>query len=225
MNEEKGQLKISVKLREILEERIVTGHYRPGTRLDETELACEFSASRTPVREALIQLSSAGLIDIRPRRGAVVAEASHSRIYEMFEVMAELEAMSVRMAVRRHNEEDLRRIESSLKACKIALDQCDLDAYYHENAHFHRALYAASHNQFLYEKVCELSKRLSPYRRLQLRVRGRIQISCDEHTRIAKAIGEGNAELTVKLIRKHVVVQGENFADLMASLNQPDRVA
>lgn len=59
----------------------------PGMRLDETELANEFSVSRIPVREALIQLSSSGLVEIRSPRGAIVAEASPNRLYEMFEVM------------------------------------------------------------------------------------------------------------------------------------------
>ena len=59
----------SEQLREKIEERIACGLYLPGMRLDETELADEFGVSRTPIREALIQLTSAGLIEVRPRRG------------------------------------------------------------------------------------------------------------------------------------------------------------
>ena len=55
-----------------VEERIADGTYAPGTRLDEVALAKEFGVSRTPIRETLIQLSSSGMIDLRPRRGAVV---------------------------------------------------------------------------------------------------------------------------------------------------------
>ena len=93
--------KLSDRLREQIEERIATGKLLPGQHLDETELANEFGASRTPIREALIQLASAGLVQIRPRRGAVVSTVSPHEIVEMFEVMAELEAMCARLAARR----------------------------------------------------------------------------------------------------------------------------
>ena len=71
-----------------IEEDIATGVLRPGARLDEAELAARFSISRTPVREAFIQLAAVGILDLRPRRGAVVPELSPRRLIEMIEVMA-----------------------------------------------------------------------------------------------------------------------------------------
>jgi DNA-binding GntR family transcriptional regulator len=61
------------QLRRTLEEEIFTGHLKPGDRLDEQSLAQRFNVSRTPVREALRQLSASHLIEVRPRQGAVVA--------------------------------------------------------------------------------------------------------------------------------------------------------
>ena len=72
------------KLREAIEERIATGEFPPGTHLDETDLAQRFGVSRTPLREALIQLSSTGIVALRPRRGAVVEEITPQRLLEMF---------------------------------------------------------------------------------------------------------------------------------------------
>lgn len=220
MRDDKDRLKIPEKLREALEDRIITGHYPAGMRLDETELATEFKVSRTPVREALIQLSSSDLIEIRPRRGAVVATVPHRRVFEMFEVMAELEAMSARLAARRRSPTDLAHLGQHLDACRAARDGKDTEAYYDDNERFHRAVHAASHNQFLFEKVTLISRRLRAYRKLQLRLWGRLNASCDEHTRIFEAITAGNADLAAGATRKHVVVQGENFADLLASINQ-----
>lgn len=57
-------------------------------------LASRFGVSRTPVREALMQLNAIGLVEIRPRRGAVVIDPGPHRINEMFEVMAELEGLA-----------------------------------------------------------------------------------------------------------------------------------
>src|SRR6266571_2457598 len=62
------------ELREKIEELIATGELTPGTRLDETDLAARFSVSRTPIREALIQLASIGILRMRPRRGVIVPE-------------------------------------------------------------------------------------------------------------------------------------------------------
>lgn len=219
MGQEKTHSRISEKLKETLEERIVTGTYLPGMRLDETELAKEFSVSRTPVREALIQLSFHGMIDMRPRRGAVVTQISPRRLYEMFEVMAELEAMCARLAARRHNDADLARIREAQAACNIAFGSGDVDHYYHENERFHMAIYAASHNGFLNENASSLFRRLGAYRRLQLRIRGRLKTSHDEHAGVVEALAAGDSELAAQRLRHHVVVQGELFSDLIATMS------
>ena len=209
----------SEQLRETIEERIATGVYLPGKKLDECDLAREFEVSRTPVREALIQLSFYGLIDMRPRLGAVVTEITPLRLCEMFEVMAELEAMCARLAARRMTEEDKERILTAQQACEKALASGDPDAFYRENEHFHLAIYSASHNGFLIETAGALHKRLCAYRRLQLRVRDRLRTSNSEHSEIVEALVAGNGEQAADLIRKHVIVQGDRFADLIASLS------
>jgi DNA-binding GntR family transcriptional regulator len=208
----------SEQLREIIEERIATGHYPPGMRLDEMELANEFEVSRTPIREALMQLASRGLIVTRPRRGAIVAEISPQRLCEMFEVMAELEAMCGRMAARRMTEADQQELLEAHRTCEEAHDSSDPDTYYRRNERFHMAIYTASHNVFLTEEAAALHRRLSAYRRLQVRVRDRMRTSFLEHSGIVEAIVGGDGELAADLLRKHIVVQGERFADLIASL-------
>jgi DNA-binding GntR family transcriptional regulator len=209
----------SEKLREMIEERIATGRYQPGMRLDETELATEFEVSRTPIREALMQLAFSGLIDMRPRRGAIVVEITPQRLCEMFEVMAELEAMCGRLAARRMTTADQKAILKAHHTCEEACKINDPDAYYRRNERFHMAIYAASHNGFLIEEAGTLHRRLSAYRRLQVRVRDRMRTSFAEHSDIVEALIAGDGELASEMLRKHVIVQGERFADLIASLS------
>jgi DNA-binding GntR family transcriptional regulator len=209
----------SEHLLEIIEERIATGRYLPGMRLDETELANEFEVSRTPIRETLIQLAFAGLVDMRPRRGAIVTEISAQRLCEMFEVMAELEAMCGRLAARRMTDADQQALLQAHHACEEARDQGDTDEYYRMNEQFHLAIYSASHNVFLIEEATSLHKRLSAYRRLQLRVRDRLRTSYSEHSDIVDAIIAADGEKAADLLRRHIIVQGERFADLIASLS------
>src|ERR1700749_2269328 len=109
--------RLSERLRESIEEEIATGKLLPGSHLDEAELATRFGVSRTPIREALSLLLGEGLVENRPRRGTVVAQITPHRLIEMFEVMAELEAMCARLAARRMSDDDL-------AALQVAHDEC-----------------------------------------------------------------------------------------------------
>ena len=164
----------SATLREQIEEMIAVGVYKPGQHLDETELAARFGVSRTPIRETLIQLASMGLVVIRPRRGAIVAELGPQQLVEMFEVMSELESTCGRLAARRMTPEEQKALLAAHEACQAAMQAHEPDDYYYKNEVFHEAIYAGSHNQFLIEQTRNLYRRLRPYRRLQLRVRDRL---------------------------------------------------
>src|SRR5689334_3512269 len=104
------------ELRDAIEEAVVSGTFAPGQHLDEVELARRYGVSRTPVREALMQLSAIGLVVSRPRRGVVVARPSPEQLIEMFDVMAELEGMAGRLASRRAGAEDLKDLQDALRA-------------------------------------------------------------------------------------------------------------
>lgn len=208
----------SETLREQIEEMIAVGTLKPGQHLDETVLAEKFGVSRTPIREALIQLASMGIIVIRPRRGAIVAEIGPQQLIEMFEVMAELEAMCARLAARRMSPAEHAVLKATHLACKEARDEADSDAYFYKNEEFHRQIYIGSKNAFLEEQARALQRRLRPYRRLQLRVRNRVTASFDEHGAVVDAIIEGKGELAAELLRQHIMIQGQRFSDLIASL-------
>jgi DNA-binding transcriptional regulator YhcF (GntR family) len=92
---------LSNQIRTILADDIIEGRIPPGAEIDEQELALRFGASRTPVREALRDLSASGLVIIEPRKGARVVEMTMETIGELFEVMAEVEAICVRLATYR----------------------------------------------------------------------------------------------------------------------------
>lgn len=208
-------------LRDALEDEIVTGRLAPGTRLEEVALAKRFGVSRTPIREALLHLAAAGLIENRPRRGALVAAVGPQRLVEMFEVMAELEAMCARLAARRATPDEIAAIRAAHEACAEAAASGDGDRYYYGNEHFHDTIRRAARNGFLIEQADTLKRRLRAYRRLQLRARGRIAASFAEHEAITAAIAAGDGAAAARAMRAHVAVQGERFADLLASLPAP----
>ena len=89
------------RVREQIEDDIVEGRLRPGEQLYIDAIAKQYDVSRTPVREAFQQLEASGLVEVMPKKGTYVATISAADLIEMFEVMAELEAMCARLAARR----------------------------------------------------------------------------------------------------------------------------
>lgn len=201
-----------------LERDIVVGRFRPGDRLDEASLSARFGVSRTPIRETLARLSASGLIELRPRRGAYVRRAGIRELIEMFEVMAELEAMCGRLAARRIDAARREKLEQAHSACETATLSGDTDAYYYCNESFHQVVYESCGNSFLREQTERLRNRLKPYRRLQLRVPHRVAASLEEHRRIKDAILSGDEEGVSNEIKAHVLIQGERFYDFLSRL-------
>ncbi|QDG78283.1 GntR family transcriptional regulator [Labrenzia sp. PHM005] len=203
-----------------LESLIFQGHYKDGARLDEVQLAEKFEVSRTPIREALQRLSLSGLVEQIPRRGVFVRQPGPVELLEMFEVMAELEAASARLAATRITDEALAELHAANARCEEAVAAQDYDGYYQENAGFHAMLYRQSGNSFLEQECLRLYRRLQPFRRVQLRLRGRLKQSMSEHKMVVAALEEGDGAKAADVIRAHVAVQGEKFHHLMASLKQ-----
>lgn len=203
---------------EALEGMIFDGELSDGDRLDETLLAERFNVSRTPIREALQRLSVSGLAVQIPRRGVFVRQPGPVEIIEMFAVMAEMEAVCARLAAHRISDAAIAALHDANGRCRAAVERGAPDDYYAENERFHAIIYRESGNGFLEQECLRLHRRLKPFRRIQLRVRGRLRQSMDEHETIVKALEDGRDTEAADRIRAHVAVQGEKFHHLIASL-------
>jgi len=205
-------------LKDTLEQEIVSGKLEPGKRLEEMGLAERFGVSRTPVREALNKLASVGLVEIRPRRGAVVASTSIKDMIEMFEVMAEQEGLCGYLAARRMGAEEREKLSACYESCLKFAKTESYDDYYYANLSFHECIYRGAHNTYLADLTRVLRNRLEPYRRIQLRKYKRLGESSKEHSLILKAIQDGEADLARKLLKEHVAVQGDQFSDFIVTM-------
>src|SRR5215475_12989392 len=134
------------RIRQRLADDILRGVYPPGARLDESGLAKRFNLSRTPVREALRQLASAGLVEMRPRRGVIVSLPSDTALAEMFEVMGELEASCARLAAQRMSPAERVRLELVHGRAREAVRNNDRNTYRLLNFEFHDVIYHGAHN-------------------------------------------------------------------------------
>lgn len=206
-------------LRDEIEQDIVTGHFQPGERLDEQSLADRFGVSRTPIREALMQLASAGMVQLHSRRGAFVASLGLKEIIERFEAMAALEGMCGALAARRITDEQRAMLLAVHEECQNEAKNGASDPYYYANERFHQTIYEACHNTYLAEQARQLHNRLKPYRRLQLRARHRIGHSLTEHQKIVDAIMAGDSAKAEQRLRDHILVQGERLTDFITSFD------
>ncbi len=192
-----------------LADEIVEGALLPGMRLDETGLAGRFGASRTPVREALRQLEATGMVQRRPNRGVVVATVTRERLADMFEAMAELEAICARYSAERMTAPEREALE------RLHLRSADhvaalAEARYEEaNRLFHGALYDGAHNAELAGMAYATRSRLAPFRRAQFRAPGRIARSHAEHSAVVGAVLDRDGAAAAAAMRAHLLSVGE----------------
>ncbi len=199
-------------------EMIVSLELPPGERLVESDLAGRLGVSKTPVREALRHLASSGLISIRKNQGATVKRLTTAELIEMFQVMAEYEGLSARLASRRMTTAEVAEIRHWNKECQTLADQENHDGFYAANNLFHEVIFRGSRNEFLQEESRKLRNRLNAYRRHVTTQPRRMQRSVVEHDRIADAIEAGDEDNAHSLMRQHVELVAGTAADVFLAL-------
>jgi DNA-binding GntR family transcriptional regulator len=201
-----------------LEEEIVSGALAPGTRLDEVQLAERYGLSRTPLREALAQLAASGMVEIRPRSGAFVTQLTPRAMLEILSFSAEIEAIAAGWAATRMTQTERTHLLELQERAGHAVTGGDTDTYFDLNRDFHEAIYAGAHNSYVQEAAHQLFLRGAPYRRLQLRQRGRLATSHAEHQGVADAILAEDGPAAASCIRAHIMIQGDRFMEFLATL-------
>ena len=203
-------------VREALADDIISGRLPAGTRLDEASLAKRFAVSRTPVREALRELAATGLVRSKAHQGAVAATITEERIAELFETLAELEAVCARLSAIKMTPGDRRRLEELHHRCGEIVRSSNVDLYHAANADFHAAIRGGSRNSVLQEMVADLRRRFAPLSRAQFRGPGRLAQSYAEHDEIVRAILRGNAQQAYTATREHALSIRRSFVDYAA---------
>jgi DNA-binding GntR family transcriptional regulator len=183
---------------------ILSGAFAAGFRLDEQLLAQRFGVSRTPVREALRQLATTGLIEMRPRRGAIVASVTPAELEALFVAMGEMEATCARLAAMSMTPIERRRLAALHERMAVLADAGDPEPFALANQGFHESIYAGAHNAVLAGFTAQLRRRLAPFRRAQFRIAGRLPRSHAEHDAVVKAILFGDSTAAHAAMLHHV---------------------
>lgn len=201
------------EVRAKLADDIIDGKLYPGMPLDETEIAGQYGVSRTPLREAIRDLAAMGLVETRAHRSAIVRRPSPDHIRQMFDVMAELEALCAGLSAVCMTPAERSELQGIHDRLAGVLRENDPRHYHRVNEDFHGAIYAGSHNSYLIELTLATRRRLSPFRRAQFLSSGRLARSYAEHDGILQAILQGNRDRASVLMRSHILTVEDSYEE------------
>jgi DNA-binding GntR family transcriptional regulator len=177
---------------------------RPGTQLQEKELAEKYGVSKSPVRDALLRLQEQHLIEVLPRKGYRVTPISMTAIREMYEMRSLLECACVRRLIDHAGDAEL----AALEAVAAAPQDAGVAAWILYNRNFHLALARACGNSRLTHATGELIEQFDRLITMNmnnvLREAGNLQQFVDEHTAIVAAIRRRDKRAAIALTREHV---------------------
>ena len=191
------------QVRDLLLGRILAGEFAPGARIVETRIARELGISQGPVREALRDLTTLGLVQLEPYRGARVRRPTTGEIREAMGVRAELEAMAAAEACPRVTTAhlaELRRIVSEMVKLAAA---GDLEAYVRQNTEFHRTVVRLSGNRTL-ERLWEM---LVPFARTYMTAAAsglKAERVHRSHARVVAALASGDPRKAAAAMQEHL---------------------
>jgi DNA-binding GntR family transcriptional regulator len=189
-----------------LREAIVRGHFKPGEKLDQEEIAELLNVSRIPVRQALRTLTAEGLVKMYPHRGATVAELSREELEEIYFLRGVLEGVAARLAAPKMDDARIAKLQAILKK----IDQLtDLDEWLDLNREFHNTIYEVINRPRLLEMIESLRNTSAPYIRDYIASPEYLEVTRLSHQRILEACINRDGILAQKETQKHLKVVGE----------------
>lgn len=210
------RLSLSSAVAEKLREKIIRGEIGEGEQLRQDAIAGEFEVSRIPVREALRQLESEGLIRIVPHRGAVVSSLSPEEIEELFAIRALLECEVLKDSIPHLKEADFAKAEEILNTYERALQREEgLARWGRLNWEFHSALYAGAQKPQFMAVIQMVNNNGERYTRMQLWLTHGVQRATEEHREILALCRQRNVHAAVEALDRHIRHAGRSLKEFV----------
>lgn len=190
---------------EHLQNLIIEGVLAPGVKLNEREVCERLGISRTPLREAMKVLASEGLIEIAPNRGAFVSKMNDTEIWETFEMMSGLEALSGELAAERISPAEITEIKGLHQAMLVCRKQNDLPGYYSRNQTIHNKINAAARNSVLRQLYLSINRRLQALRFKSNFHEAKWDRAIQEHDEMIKALEARDGKRLSAILRQHLL--------------------
>lgn len=196
-------------LRDAIRHQIMTGRLVSGTLLSEPQLGKAFSTSRTPIREALMQLEQEGLVEIIPRRGAIVRVPTPPELVELYSVRNALEKLAIRSAANRMPTKRLAELRKEWESLQRNLSASTLDKVFSKCEELHLTIIEGAESEVISKVLGTIRGRIAAARQVYLKPHGRpsierLQLSCAEHIEIIKALHARDADRSERLLQEHL---------------------
>lgn len=181
---------------------ILSGVLTPGTRLMQAELAKRMNTSTTPVREALRELTSEGLLSLDPHRGVIVHEPSEEELEEIYQIRRLLEPESMAKTVLNITEDEIAQARDVIDRMESEQDPGTWTVL---NNHFHGLLVNASRSPLLSSMVQNLRNRSSQYVASSMRdIEHRMHDANEEHAALLQACVDRDVDAAIAVTRRHL---------------------
>jgi DNA-binding GntR family transcriptional regulator len=196
---------------------ILRGELAPGQRINEPDVAARLRVSRVPVREALRELESSGLVAARKHSGVFVRVLKPNEVADLYELRSALDGYAGHRAARLADAQRrtlVRKLGASMREMKTYARKHNVQGYYASNLAFHWDIVASSENEQLTLSYRRLVQQLHLSRLKNLSRDVGMQASMVEHEQIVAALAEGDAERCRRLQETHVTAAHERLVDL-----------
>lgn len=222
MGKEARPKSLTAMATEAIRQGIVTGRYPLGAPLFEKTLADEFEVSKTPVREALVQLQKEGLVRVAPHSGTFVFRPTAAEIAQICELRMVLEEAGLGFSMRRDADSLIAALRLILARMEAALKAGDGATYRAEDASFHHALLAHGGNAWLLSGYATIEGVVGALRVHIVRPNPReAEASFDEHGRIVQALAAGHELEAAGILRQHIGRSRDLFIQADALVEPP----
>lgn len=188
----------------VLKENIVSLDLKPGTLVSENEIAMELGVSRTPVREAIIELSKALIIEILPQRGSYVGLIDPKMVEEARFLRKVLDSSVIEIACEGIAQDFLDKLEENVHLQEFYLEKCDAERIYQLDNEFHRLIYSAAQKDIIYEMRSTIMIHFDRVRTLSVETVKDMKIVAD-HRGMLEAIKCGDKDRAIELVNKHLM--------------------
>jgi DNA-binding GntR family transcriptional regulator len=185
-------------------DRILSGTYAPGSALRQDSLAAEFGTSKIPVREALVQLQSEGLVDIFPNRGFQVRPLASAELDEVFRLRLQIEPTAVALGAKLAGAADHDAARGALEKLNEATAAGEFASSGRLNRAFHLLLIVPRLQPVAAEILGRLHTLAQRYVQAHLRPEGRAKRATREHAALLKAWRLGKSKEARALMHSHI---------------------
>jgi DNA-binding GntR family transcriptional regulator len=199
--------------------RIRAGTLAGGERVVPETIAAELSISRMPVREAIRQLDSEGLLTIRPNRGAIVTTLTPEDVLELFEMRAVLEGLAARKASVLMDDDSEDQLFLILRRMRRAT-AASVDAFIEQHNAFHEAIGALAGGTWLSIETKRLAAAVEPYLRLYFTQLDQAQFTVEEHMALFDELRTRDPARAEAAMREHVLSTAPELVDALRKADE-----